>query len=243
MVFSSPRPLTGCGIAALAISCLLLGCSGGSQEGDPDAALHRPAALSAAMRNDFGAATKVSPEVAGFWSLHHGGALWRDLWQSTAVQRLVQSPGVVMALETMRHRDPQVEELLAMVDSPMGQRIMAALGQVCAQELFLALDGEAPRQLQALGALYRAVMWSMIRHQAGGGWGPPPFPLAAMLELREDLAVPELLFGARLSDPEASPGPAIWPGAGSSASIRPHGQYAGGWRRERQASSWPSPAA
>ncbi len=182
---------------------ILVGC-GGSQtaSSDPDIALRRAVPLDAAMKQDFGAATKVSAEVAAFWSLHQGGAMLRDLWQSSAVQRLAQSPGVLMAMASMRH-DPDFDELLAVIDSPTGRRILAALVQLGEQELFLTIDGEAPQQLQAMGALYQAFMWSMIEHEMSGEWGWPPFPIDRLLELRQDLAVPEVLFGARLTDPEA----------------------------------------
>ncbi|NRA40390.1 MAG: hypothetical protein HRU15_19760, partial [Planctomycetes bacterium] len=124
-----------------------------------------------------------------------------NFWKSTPVQKLVQTPGGMMALQRLPQEQP-VRGLLQFLQSPAGQQVSALLLDAVDQEMFVATDARTPQLIHAFLQVYNSFFLAGLENGLNqqGGDLQAAIIIDLILKHRNELGIPAGMFGLRLRD-------------------------------------------
>ena len=157
-----------------------------------------------------GAAARVPDDVSAFSSSLHLVRQWQRVWQSNAVQSLVALPTLQqMWMQTRQH--PNFTALIQTLDThPLAVQGLPVLRDAFSTEVFVCTGPDLPGVLAAVGGVYaEAVLLGAVSGFEEDAGGPPSefdvtAILEAVLEYEDQLRMPSLLIGFRLTDIDAA---------------------------------------
>ncbi len=168
--------------------------------------------LPAAMHSEFGAANWI-PEDAGLFGANYRCLeRWQAFTQTRAYQEILTMPAVQMGLSWVRQQ-PYLGQLAMMrAQNPLLDDGLNVLQDAFSQETFVYVDKRGPGFINELGGLYNSfILNSFLQGINESTAALPAYSeeenkariLRDLLATQDDLHVPGLVFGFRLSDPQA----------------------------------------
>ena len=167
--------------------------------------------LSPAMQKEFGAATWI-PESGGYFG---AGFRYRERWQAftgtQAYQEILTMPIVKMGLGWVEQ--PYLEQFAMMrAENPLVDQAVDVLQDAFSNEVFVYIDERGPGFTNQLGEIYNSLYLNGFLQGINDSTGALPAYSAAenrkriirnVLAAEGELRIPGLVFGFRLSDPQA----------------------------------------
>jgi hypothetical protein len=156
-----------------------------------------------------GAAAHVPDDVSVFTSRMNLASQCQRVWESNAVQNLVQLPSV-QQLWMQAQRHPAFGSFMQTAHTfPLAVQGLPILRDAVSSEIFMCAGPDLPVTLNAIGELYTEMNLARLKGViAGGGRAPVDFDIGTMIQTvltkEKELRVPSVLIGFRLTNPAAA---------------------------------------
>jgi hypothetical protein len=164
--------------------------------------------LSPVMRADLGAAALVPENVSCYSSSLHILRRWKSIWESHAVQSLVQLPLVQQFWMGAQQHPFFLGAVQAAQTNPLLIEGLPVLKDAIATEAFVCTGPDLPPFLVAAARVYGSLSGQGIKAAFAQGPQPPKPDLGAVLQAvitqGEQLRLPTILIGFKLSNPAAA---------------------------------------
>lgn len=168
--------------------------------------------LTAAMQAEFGAAAWI-PENAGcFAASYRSRERWEAFTQTRVYHEILTMPGVQMGLGWLQQQ-PYLGQLAMMrAQNPLLDDGLDVLVDAVSQEAFIYLDARGPRFINKISGLYNTLVLNSVLQGINEGTDRLPRYTESenqtriirdVVDAEQELRMPGIVFGFRLSDPQA----------------------------------------
>ena len=161
--------------------------------------------LTPAMKEELGAATLVSADHSLYAAYNQPAPHMRRIWESNAMQKLLQLPTLQQGLMFLKANPSYVEIKNQVTKHPLFIAAAPVAKDAVEDEMFICADQRLPGFLAAINALTNAFRVAQLT-QVGEAAAPNDKELTvnakkkAFLSQEDNLEIPGLLFGAKLTD-------------------------------------------
>ncbi len=168
--------------------------------------------IGAVMQTEMGAANWIPENASFFAAKYRTGERWEAFAQTNAYQELLTMPAVQMGLAWVQ-RQPYLDQLAMMrAQNLLLDEGLNVLQDAWSQEVFLYVDERGPGFINEINEFYNSLILNTFL--IGVNEGAELLPgyteeqlagrlLGKVLDAQDDLRIPGIVLGFRLSDPQA----------------------------------------
>lgn len=163
-------------------------------------------AASAEVVKQLGAAEYVNEDVSFFVSLKDPLPRWKRIWQSNAVQSLLDLPVVSQAVTQMLESPEYHRYRRVLEENPMAVEGLPILEDALSQEIFFCTGPDLPQFVETVGDMISSMQLIVFRNMQREYGADPELSdfIDLVLDNRSRLKIPSLLVGYKLDKPEAA---------------------------------------